>query len=265
MMTKHPIQFFFMLGLIFTTSNVRAVDGGWVICPSVGVSALVSPTLKGGAVLCTYRSSSSKEILRKTYVGQSFRSCLQSNSNRYTDRAFCSTTLTQDQLNKTAYKWGRWSGDNTKLRRVKIGSFSQRQGHLTAFGPHLEPYYFPCRVKPKGYALGRVANGKCEYLFGNDVRSTSQFEYLLLTADYGWPMEAPYNRASTIWLDPAFPFDSAATLKLCTTFIRPEPLDMYGIQGYLPGLHNGAACISHSAGKPFIAKDSVGGRLVGLE
>lgn len=280
MTKKKFIPLFFGLGLILVTSIVWAVDGEWVICPRVDLPARVSPTLQNGKVNCIYWHERRSEILKETFVrsksGQPFKSCLQSNLNYqevepqggmgrwygYTDRAFCSTTLTQDALNKTAYKWGRWAGENKKLKRVKMGHFSQRQGNISKFGS--KQNFFPCRVKPKGYALGRVVNGKCEYYFNKSVRSTTQFEYLLLTADYGWPSWAAYNKESTIWLDPDFPFDSAVTPKVCTTEIHPEPFDMFGIDGRLPGVYTGAACVSHTAGKPFIDKSNMPGRLAGF-
>ena len=49
------------------------------------------------------------------------------------------------------------------------------------------------------------------------------------------------------------------------THIEAAPTDMYGKTGDLPGLFAGAACISHTAGKSFIDKNKMAGRLAGLE
>ena len=259
-----------------------AAKGEWFQCRPLegrGKTRILAQ-LVDGLLTCTYWTYRRSELLLTSHIrsntGEPFKSCLQANAHykKYSTNTirfhvvhekevFCSTTLTQDELNKTAYKWGRQSGANKEYERAPLGYMRQRQGALNNYGPYTN--FFVCRVKPEGYALGRVVNGMCEYLYDGKVRVADYFEYLLLTADYGWPTGWPSNDESTIWIDPAFPYDVQATPKVCTTHIEAAPTDMYGKTGDLPGLFAGAACISHTAGKSFIDKNKMAGRLAGLE
>lgn len=264
MMLAHRVTLLLLAFATFTTgSAASAADGEWAQCPSVGVATRIDPLLKSGRLLCTYMHSSRSEVLSTRTVssssGKSFRSCLRDNraydqkNGRFASRAFCSTTLTQDQLNKSAYTWAKWTGSNKKLKRVRLGQ-TNKNGE-----------FYVCRVKDGGYTLGQVVGAHCSYYARKAVRLTTKFDHLLLTKDYGVPTAFPRDKTSTIWLDPGFKGPEAMAPRLCTTNISPSAFDFNGIVGSLPGARTGPMCLSHSGGKLFFAKNRPEGTLAGLE
>jgi hypothetical protein len=258
--------------LIFSTPAI-ADDGEWIRCPGVGVASRVEPLLDGGRVSCYYMHSTRSEILARRSVssrsGKPFLSCLRDNSGygkrggSFTSSVFCSTSLSQEQLNRTAYKWAPWTGADKKLRRVRLGHTNKSGGE-----------FYLCRVNYKGYRLGQMVGQFCEFYNGKSVvrlppvgpGGVPPFDHLLLTNSYGFPTAHIRNKQSTISLDPDSKVPAAMTPLLCTTYIAPDAFDFEGIFGTLPGTRQAGLCMSHAGGKLFFAKGKVGpGNLAGLE
>jgi hypothetical protein len=277
---------FFVVATLMTVLLISpaegARDGEWVTCPGIGVPSRIEPLLVSGKLQCTYWHWTESELLTTRVVGaksgKPFTSCLKSNAGYkemyasdeeqrlapYTGEAFCSTTLTQDALNKTAYKWARWEGADRVLRRAKIGYMRQRQGDLLKFGPPVD--LFPCRVKGNSsYVFGYAApGGPCEYFTAGKVSKSNDSEFLLLVADYGWPTRSSKNGRSTIWLNTADQ-GKPETPKVCTTYIFPDHFDPWGVMGHLPGISNGSLCFSHAREKSHYDKKNPKGTIAAME
>lgn len=242
-----------------STSTTAAPTEQWLTCPSVGVPTKIDPILKSGKVTCYYMNANRpSEVLTTRTVSASapLKSCLRSRAN--SGRVYCSTAKTQAQLTATAYKWASWTGANQEYTRAKIGWKKKRNG-VSGFGPAQNLY--PCRFKKdNSYRVGYVDGGKCWAPYKGGQASSSSYENLLLTQEYG---EVTSNRryGAPVLGVPSFQVMVNGSLRtvdraLCLVYIFPDAFDFQGVMGYLPGVRQVVApsfsqgsCVSSHFGK----------------
>lgn len=219
-----------------TTASTAAEE--WVTCPSVGVPTKVDPILKNGKLICHYfNAKRASELLTTRTLSSStpWRSCLRSRSNDA--RVFCSTIKTQAELTAGAYQWARWTAGVTPHTRAKIGGKAKRNG--VNFGPRQDLY--PCRFKKNGgYRVGYIDGNKCYAPYKGGQASTTIFESLLLTQEYGELRTYGRYGAPVLGL-PSLNMvvngqARSVDRPLCLAYIYPDAFDFQGVKGDLPGV-----------------------------
>jgi hypothetical protein len=223
---------------------------------------------KNGNVVCKYYHPTNTNVLLGTkevgpsVAGKKYASCLRENKNYkanrspFADRMWCSYVTSQADLVKSAYEWGK--GKDTKSRidfgyRVVtilgtviptgliVGTLIEGPVSLTAAAVaaafNLKPVATSdpeplgvCRTTHGGsLRVGRAWRGKCYFPYQKaEVNVASAIDHLVLTKDYGVPMERkakPNPADDSVFINPTVPAAAMGVRVCAAVHARDDMVD----------------------------------------